>query len=411
MRTTKLYHLGLLSMLSSFSLGTTLPVMNLLLLDKGLNLSTLALAMGAYSLVVVITEIPSGLASDYFGRKACFLFSKFASAVGSLLLVFGTSLAALALAVLFLGLARAFISGSFEALAIDWHNGTYGVQGLHRITMLISVWDTIGLSAGALASGFITTWFRQGFPSSSGYDGNFVVSAVLNLAVFLFALVLVQEKRIVSAEGNREIGIRPVFRLITGNKLLALLLLAAGATGFLLSSIEKYWQPRLVEIGNGSESTAIFLGVLAFIGFMSALIGAYASTKVMNRYPKSVLGLYVILRLVMVVSILVLSNVWHRGPYTAAFGAFYLFLGMVEVSGQVMTNSLTPSHIRASVLSVSSFFMQVGGLVASAFAAVWLHATTQGIASVWKASAVVVLVVLLPLVVFYGRWKDQVVPK
>jgi len=83
----------------------------------------------------------------------------------------------------------------------------------------------------------------------------------------------------------------------------------------------------------------------------------------------------------------------------------------VEVSGQVMTNSLTPSHIRASVLSVSSFFMQVGGLAASAFAAVWLHATTQGIASVWKASAVVVLVVLLPLIVFHGRWKDQIVSK
>ncbi|PKL29425.1 MAG: hypothetical protein CVV46_01590 [Spirochaetae bacterium HGW-Spirochaetae-2] len=411
MRTTKLYQLGMLFMLSSFSLGTTLPVMNLLLLDKGLNLSTLALAMGAYSLVVVITEIPSGLASDYFGRKACFLFSKFASAVGSLLLVFGNSLVALALAVLFLGLARAFISGSFEALAIDWHNDTYGVQGLHRITMLISVWDTIGLSAGALASGFITTWVRRGFPLSSGYDGNFLVSAVLNLAVLLLALVLIHEKRIVSSEGDREIGLRPVFRLIVGNKLLALLLLAAGATGFLLSSIEKYWQPRLVEIGNGSESTAIFLGVLAFIGFMSALVGAYASTKVMDRFPKSVLGVYVVLRLVMVVSILALSSVWHQGPYTAAFGAFYLFLGMVEVSGQVMTNSLTPSHIRSSVLSVSSFSMQVGGLVASAFAAVWLHATTQGIASVWKASAVVVLVVLLPLVVFYRRWKDQVVPK
>ena len=61
---------------NAFALGITLPIMNVVLLERGLTLSTLALFMAVYSAIIVVTEIPSGYLSDRFGRIPVFVLAK-----------------------------------------------------------------------------------------------------------------------------------------------------------------------------------------------------------------------------------------------------------------------------------------------------------------------------------------------
>ena len=55
---------GLLLFLNSFSIGMLSPLLTLLLLDKGIGLAAVPLAVGLYSAVAVIFEVPSGMAAD-----------------------------------------------------------------------------------------------------------------------------------------------------------------------------------------------------------------------------------------------------------------------------------------------------------------------------------------------------------
>ena len=50
--------------LAGLGKGLLLPVLSLLLLSRGLDQSTLALATGVFALTVVLLELPSGMASD-----------------------------------------------------------------------------------------------------------------------------------------------------------------------------------------------------------------------------------------------------------------------------------------------------------------------------------------------------------
>lgn len=395
----RMFHVGILFTASSFALGVTLPVMSLLLLDKGLSLSTLALVMGAYGIVVIASEIPSGIIGDRYGRNVCFILAKAFSAAGSIFLVFARTPLAFTCAILLMGLARAFISGSFEALAIDWHNRQFGIGALHRITTRIAIWDTVGLSAGSLASGFIAIWSARWFDLPGRYDGNFLFSAALNLTVALLALLWVTEPAAVAAGTRKEIGIRSVLRQVASNGLLAYLMAASAATGFILSSIEKYWQPQFLMIASGNGTTTVFLGLLAFIGFMSALAGTVLSGHVIAKNARTLPGQLLLWRVVMVMAIILLSRMLSRFGFGLFYGLFYLSMGLYGIAEQVMFNRLIPAHLRASLLSGASFAMQAGGFAASAVAAMWLADNTRSIGSLWMLSAAVVALTLVPLVV------------
>lgn len=406
MNRMSLFHLGTISMLSSFALGTTIPVMSLMLLDKGLDLSSLAFVMGAYSLVVIVTEIPSGLASDRFGRKQCFVLAKLFSVIGMALLLRGSQMVSLVMGLVFQALARAFISGSFEALVIDWHVEQKGAGSLHRTTTLLAIWETVGLSAGSLASGAVAMIFTRMFPQSGAYDGNLAANGCVNLLVLVLTFLWVREPKANRTDVKADTGIKPVFRLMRSNGMLIALTATAMISGFFLSAIEKYWQSRFITFGSGPTATSL-LGVMAFIGFMGALAGSNISGRVLERHGSSTLVWFALSRLMLAASLFALSLAVRTPSFTIAFGMFYLSVGMSGIPEQVLLNRLTPSSMRASVLSVSSFFLQAGGLVSSVFAGFWMRERTDPIASLWLICAVVTVIGLIPFLIRHRRWKTE----
>ncbi len=392
----KLHHLAILFTTSSFAMGVTIPVTSLILLGKGFSLSSLSLVLGLYSLVVITVEIPSGIIADRYGRKACFILSKLLSTAGSLLLAIAQTPLVFVLAVLCLATARAFISGSLEALAIDWHNLQFGTEKLGKITARLSLWETVGLSTGSLASGFIILAFSPIAGNIGPYGGNYLFSAVLQFFTAILALQWVSEMPSDEKTEKRETGMHPIIKQMRTNKLFSSLLLTSVATGFLLSSLEKYWQPRLFQLANGSEQTTILLGLLAFIGFLGALVGSEISGRINIRKGNSFFFLFLIFRILLATSVLGLSLVTPVLGYTLLYFLTYLWLGLAGVTEQVMANRLIPSHLRASLLSTLSFALQGGGLLASGFGAYFLSRPSNTITGLWISSVVVVLISLFP---------------
>ena len=382
---------------NSFALGITLPVINLMVLGKGATLSSLALFMGLYSAVIVGTEVPSGIFADRYGRKLTFILAKVFTITGSLLLVFGTSVTLIILAVIFLGLARSFSSGSCEALTIDWHIEENGIDSLHSITTRISVWETIGLSLGSLSAGFVTVGFERLGLEINRYTGNFILSIVLQMVVIWCTFSWITEPTRIPKETEKNSKSHTLFTDIRKNNTLISLLIVAFALGFVLSAVEKYWQPRLFQVTASDETASILLGVIAFIGFAGALGGSLAAGNLLKRYPGKIKKILILLRIFMALGLITLTT--STGPFSFIlwYGGSYLMLGMGSVAEQTLLNRAIPSEKRASLLSVSSFSLQVGGLLSSLFAAFWFRIVSDGINSLWIISAAILVLSLIPL--------------
>ncbi|MDD3941604.1 MAG: hypothetical protein PHR90_03945, partial [Sphaerochaetaceae bacterium] len=155
------------------------------------------------------------------------------------------------------------------------------------------------------------------------------------------------------------------------------------------------------------EHTTVLLGLLAFVGFISALGGTILSGRLTGTRKSSVVPLFILWRIVLSGAAIALALSTGGMGYGVSYGLFYLVLGLAGIPEQVMLNRLIPNHLRASVLSVSSFCLQAGGLASSAFAAWFLASEGRGIGELWIISSVVIASALIPFAFRGKRWSGQ----
>ena len=133
--------------------GILAPVLTLALLSHGATLATVSLLIGVYSLTVIVAEFPSGVYADCHGRKNAFAVAMLLNACGIALLLAASSPAALAAAMVLMGLGRAFSSGSVDALALDAASDD---RALARVSSRLSVLESAGLAAGSVAGALLS---------------------------------------------------------------------------------------------------------------------------------------------------------------------------------------------------------------------------------------------------------------
>ncbi|MBN2860480.1 MAG: hypothetical protein JXK93_09485, partial [Sphaerochaetaceae bacterium] len=177
------------------------------------------------------------------------------------------------------------------------------------------------------------------------------------------------------------------------------LLILTFAVGFVLSSIEKYWQPRLIEITRHEDLATILLGIISFIGFMTALIGSVLSGSLIHR-NRSRTGIYLLFsRLLLAVSLAALSYAHSHISFLVLYACVYLFVSISSVASRTIINTGISSTLRASLLSTVSFSLQIGGLVSSLFASLWLAGGVMSITSLWVIASGVLILSLIPFIV------------
>lgn len=360
----KLY--SLIVFLKSFSIGLLIPVLSLLFIDKGASLSNISIIMGIYSLTIVIFELPTGIIADVIGRKKIFCLSLIVSLLGYSVILIGHGMIFLYIGIIFYGSSRALSSGSFDALFIDSYIETFGKDKLHKITTRLSVLDSLGLSLGALTGGLLPKFSLNLIETLGIFDLNLIIEMFLIIIVLLLSVIFISENP--KSEIKKHISLKNHMKnsslIVMKNETIKCIFISAFSTGFFLLTIETYWQPHFTEL-LPDNSMYWLLGIISFLCFASSILGSIISEKIIEKYNLDLKKSYLILRTVLVSSLIFAALQLNAFSFIVFYSLIYLFLGMSNIPENVILNSETPSEIRASVLSLYSLILQLGGLTGS----------------------------------------------
>lgn len=388
----KLY--SLIVFLRSLSTGLLVPVLSLLLIDKGASLSNISIIMGIYSLTVVVLELPTGILADVIGRKKIFCASLIVSLLGYSVILIGHGMTFLCIGIIFYGCSRALSSGSFDALFIDSYIETFGKDKLHKITVRLSVLDSLGLSLGALTGGVLPKFSQNLILDIGTFDLNLIAEILLIIIVLLLSVVFILENS--KSEIKKNISLKVHMKgsslYVMKNKTIKCIFISAFATGFFLLTIETYWQPHFTSL-LPDNSMYWLLGIISFLYFASSIFGSIISEKIIEKYNLDLKKIYLILRTMLVSSLIITSLQLNAYSFIVFYTLIYLLLGMSNVPENVILNSEIPSKIRASVLSVNSLVLQLGGLTGSLINSFIINYIS--IPALWMIAAGVILITIL----------------
>lgn len=382
---------SLILFLNSYLSGLLVPVLSLLLLDKGASLSNLSIILGLYAFTVIILELPTGIIADVFGRKKSFCLSVIVSILSLITLLFGRGIIFLCFGMMLYGFSRALASGSFDAMFIDYYIDNYGKDKLHNITTRLSVLEALGMSAGALSGGFFPEISNTYFLFLGTYDLNLIVRIVLAVTVAILSFAFIQETG--NYEKEERITLKQHIKnssiIVNKSSTVICIFISVFSTGFFLSSLETYWQPHFITLLPGNDSMGL-LGLMAFLYFAAATLGSIGSNKIFKEYKFDPKKMYVILRTMLAISLIFTALQTNVPVFIALYSSIYLLFGMASIPEGVILNSEIPNEIRASVLSVNSLIMQIGGLTGSLLYSILINYIS--IPKIWMIAASVVLV-------------------
>ena len=347
--------------LKNLATGILAPVLSLALLAHGATVSTVSLMVGAYSFTVIVSEFPSGVFADLCGRKRSFLLSSVLLSLCYCLMLFSRSALALFFAMVLNGLGRAFSSGSIDALAIDEASADDGA--LVRVTARLSILESAGLASGALLGGMLSSIGDQ-------YAGNIGANLAISAFLVAFTSLCIREQRCGCAEkkeanGERRVSVgahvKESLAFMMQKGVVRALFVLSLATGFALVSIETYWQ---IALSACSPAPWVF-GAVSFLGFACVILGSKAAERLLIKKPGIGAALLLGFKALAGCCLILLVSQLRELPFIAVYALAYLFIGGGSIAENTLLNRAAPSSRRAGILSLFSFVMQIGGLIAS----------------------------------------------
>lgn len=352
--------------INSFSIGIIIPVLNLALLERGSSLQTLPLLLAIFSATVLFMELPSGIFADIYGRREAFLLSCGFQFISYSILLVADNMIWLIFSIIFHGLGRAFSSGSLDALFIDQVLGQHGVGCLAGVTARISLLDGIGLATGSIAGGVLAG-------TAGRYLANIILRMLLSAALFITVVIFVKEQPVHETKTHTTLWehIKNGKQVIFSTNGFPLLFIGVFFTGVFLSVIETYWQPAFMQLPSARTSTWL-LGVITFCGFISVALGNIIVQKLLDKYSCNWWNVYNICRIIFGACIVIFALQKGSPGFVIWYSAVYLLLGAGNVAESTLINKMTPNHMRASVLSLSSLTIQIGALCASLFSSIMI---------------------------------------
>ncbi|MFA6785124.1 MAG: hypothetical protein WCR13_09535, partial [Sphaerochaeta sp.] len=149
------------------------------------------------------------------------------------------------------------------------------------------------------------------------------------------------------------------------NRFLQIYVLFILIQGIQLASLESYWQPYLKELLQ-SDSKLWILGLVGGSVFAFSILGSLLGKFFLGKVRNGQLFLCCFVCAFVLEGILALTK--KPSPFIVVYCLIYVVLGVVSVVGGYMVNLSVDSSVRSSVLSLNSFSLQSGGLLANLLA-------------------------------------------
>ncbi len=375
----------LLVFLTNFGFGVVAPVLSLLLIAHGCPLGMIGLAFGAFAVVVIAAEIPSGVFADMYGRKLSFLIACALSALSCIVLLVSSAFLSAMAGLMLFGLSAAFSSGSMDALIVDETLAQHGQDALGKIVGEIVAFQCAGIAAGALLGGWL--------PENGGYATHLYVRLFVAVGTGLLAVFLLKEqhKPIEHASNRLKLHVRQMVGGVRSSRMLTAMLVCALVIAATQSMVEIYWQPRLVSLDNGVQQT--YLGLICAGGYIVTTLASLLMSRMRLNGDRARRATYFGLCAALALGVILLAKQVGIAGFAVGYLLVYLCIGVMSVPEQTIINTEVSGAVRASMLSVASFSVRLGALLSSLASSAML--LKMDIGKMWTADAIVTLVVIV----------------
>ncbi len=322
----------------------TMPIIMLFYKDMGLTHEEAFQLKAIYSISIVVFEIPSGYLADILGRKYTLILGTILGTAGFIFYSFGSGYWMFLVAEMTLGIGQSFISGSdsamlFDSLKADGRKHQYlKYEGLNFSIGNYSE-ALAGLAGGALAeiSLHLPFYLQTGI-------------AFIGIPA---ALTLIEPPR---EEKRKRPGFMDILKVVryalVQNNQLRWNLVYSSIIGTSTLTMAWVYQLRLHEFG----FTEIFIGGTATA--LNLLVGTVTlfSSKLERRMGKE---LTVLSTSIIITGGFIAGGLTHSAVFfLPVLGIFYMARGVATPVLKDYINQITPSDIRATVLSVRSLLIR-----------------------------------------------------
>lgn len=374
--------------------GLIVPILILLLTERGFSLAQIGLVTAAQGVMVLLLELPTGGLADAIGRRPVLLAATAFEVASLALLVTAQSLTLLVVVFAIQGVYRALESGPLDAwyvdaaLAADPDADVEG--GLAAGGVVIGV----AMSVGALAGGGIVA--LDPFPGVDALVAPLLVSILLRLVELAAVAGLVVEIRPGRGLGALRRSTRQVpaviagaGRLLRGSRVLLALVAVELLWGFGMVTWETLLPPRLAEVVGDSDRAAAMLGPAAAAAWLASAGGA-AVIPAVSRW----LGAnWAAAAMRVGQGVTVVGMALAAGPYgvLAAYLVTYAIHGGANPVHQGLLHRAVDSSHRTTMVSANSMTAMsgaaVGGIALGALADATSVATAMVAGAVVLAAA------------------------
>ncbi|MGH3716367.1 MAG: MFS transporter [Micromonosporaceae bacterium] len=416
---------ALVSALTWLPTALGIATMVLLMQVRGLSLAGVGVAFAAYGITVAILELPTGGLADVIGRRTVLAVSAGVGIAAMLGMAFATSLWQFVALSMLKGVSRALSSGPAEAWYVDTvsrprvsiaasasergaeraRRRTTDTAGSADETALrqgLAAGHTAGAAAlaiGTIAGGVLPLLVPKGHGVLVPLSVPMLLAAVaagLQLAVVLARM---PEPPRAHRPGFGEVlrGVPATIgrglRLGVRDHMLARVMLSGAALGFSLNAIEMLTPGRLAQLTGDAAAGSTAYAVVAAIGFGAVAVGSALGGVVARLIggPARTAALGLAVAAVSLGGLAASAGLTGLAGIVAAAAAYtgmFLGLGITNpVRSELMHQRVTGAE-RATVLSVFSFVLMVGGtgsVPLGALAARW------SVAPAWWIAAAVLL--------------------
>ena len=391
-----------LTALRWFPTGVVLPVLVLLMRERGLDLAEVGIVLAVYSLLTATLELPTGGLADVIGRRPVLVLSASMTVAGTVLLGVGQNLLMLGAAAGVLGVARALDSGPLQAWFVDTVQALDAQADLRHGFSQAGVAEAAGLGLGALVGGGLVA--ISPLPQESGVvialSTPFLLAAALSVGSLVAVVAWVQEPprqtavRVGDVLADVPRTIARGAALTVGRGPLRRLVAFSAALGVALAGVELLAPTSFATLLGGASQAAGPYAVLVTLGFAGTAAGS-ALAPALARLLRSPSRGLLAAALASAIAVLAISTP-TLGVAATAFLAFYLLLGIGGPLLDELTHAAVESSERATVLSVRSMVLQLGGMTANLSLGALAAATTLTIA--FAALALILVLGSLTLV-------------
>lgn len=352
--------------------GLLIPVITLIFQSKGLNLQQIGFVMAAWIGSTTLLEIPLGSLADTYGRRGTYLVSLLLNSLGCFVLYLANEVTFVFLAAALLGASRAVYSGTLDAWFYDAFHQAQGKQTYHSALAKINVAVTIGLAVGSLIGGWLPDIASNSANVfSSIYDINLLGACIANIGLIVITLMLIDDRRPrrnTQPKQARENAFQlctQALKVCWKHDVLSRLMQATVVFGMVLSSVENYWQPYLADILRETSSGVIAFGVISALYFIMSAVSSLISVPLLRVFSGSHKTLMFTTRALAGVCFIFLAYTAHLLSFTLCYLLFFFLLTVGNNSESVLLHENTKEKMRSTMLSISSFMVTCGGVLAS----------------------------------------------